>query len=132
MENIYLESLNYKQIIELNKIYLNRKKKFVIYLNNFISAQDDLIGISPIFSRNIDLSRTYYYYCLLILIKQINKNKKNIRIVTSNYILFKFLKKNVKQTYKLKVFYTGSKLNKIKYYFSNILKFKRFFFQCFF
>ncbi len=132
MENIYLESLNYKQIIELNKIYLNRKKKFVIYLNNFISAQDDLIGISPIFSRNIDLSRTYYYYCLLILIKQINKNKKNIRIVTSNYILFKFLKKNVKQTYKLKVFYTGSKLNKIKYYFSNILKFKRFFFIIYF
>ncbi len=132
MEHIYLERLNKKQIIELNKIYFNKKKNFILYLNKFISSQNDLTGISPLFSRNIDLSLTYYYYCIFILVKKTFKNKKNCKVITSNYILFKFLKNNIKKSSKFKIVYSGNTLKYIKYLFSNLLKLKRFFFIIYF
>ena len=46
MEHIYLERLNKKQIIELNKIYFNKKKDFISYLNKFISSQNDLTAFN--------------------------------------------------------------------------------------
>ena len=132
MVNIDLDNLNEKNIKLLNKIYLDKKKIYAKYLGKFINDQDELVGMSPIFSRNLDTSLTYYYFCILNLLKKINKTNKKINIYTSRYILFKFLKKNFLKKNDIHIIYKGGLKNIFCFFLKGIFNLKKFFLLIYF
>ena len=72
---INLNKLQKDEIIILNQIYLSEKKDYVNFLDSIITKQDKLLGFSPVFSRDNQVAKTYYFICIFKLIFELKKKK---------------------------------------------------------
>jgi len=131
MYEINLEELKKKEIKKFNRIYLKEKKDYLFFLNKLILNENKFAGFSTFFYRHDNTCSTFLNYCRLILIKQIINKESKIIIKTKNYLLYKLISKNFKQA-RIKIGFTGKKINTIFFYLRPIFLVKKIFFIIFY
>tara|TARA_A100001015_G_scaffold251627_1_gene290751 strand:+ start:531 stop:2198 length:1668 start_codon:yes stop_codon:yes gene_type:complete len=130
---INLNKLQKDEIIILNQIYLSEKKDYVNFLDSIITKQDKLLGFSPVFSRDNQVAKTYYFICIFKLIFELKKKKQFTKILTDKYDLYLFLKKNFyKEKQNINIEYTGSFYKFILYNINFVVKIKKLAFLIYF